>query len=191
MFVDEDFNAYGDQWELLSKIRKLSEVELDMLLRLHIVPTLGELSKTSDSNAKFSLEAIYTDKETNAKRLGRPKYLSPSQFNPKYNQWQLFTTVIDTTDAKFGISKDESGNMHILAMNDEAALAMQIAYESSIEFNDLPHGSFEDDFSRVLDFYSKHILSEGTKSFIRFQLERVCRYWKQDNSVIYKISYLQ
>ena len=48
VFVDEDFNAYGDQWELLSKIRKLSEVELDMLLRLHTVPTLGELSKTSE-----------------------------------------------------------------------------------------------------------------------------------------------
>lgn len=48
VFVDEDFNAYADQWELLSQIRKLSEVELDMLLRLHTVPTLGELSKTSE-----------------------------------------------------------------------------------------------------------------------------------------------
>lgn len=94
-------------------------------------------------------------------------------------------------DTKFAISKDELGNMHILAMNDEAALALQIAYESSIEFNDLPHSSFEDDFSRILDFYSKHILSESTKSFIKFQLERVCRYWKQDKDVIYTISYLQ
>ncbi len=34
--------------ELLSQIRKLSEVELDMSLRLHTVPTLGELSKTSE-----------------------------------------------------------------------------------------------------------------------------------------------
>ena len=32
--------------------------------------------------------------------MGRPKYLSPSSFNPKYNQWQLFKTVIDTTDAE-------------------------------------------------------------------------------------------
>ena len=48
VFVDEDFNAYADQWELLSQIRKLSEVELDMLLRLHTVPTLGELSTTSE-----------------------------------------------------------------------------------------------------------------------------------------------
>lgn len=55
---------------------------------------------TNDINANFSLEAIYTDKETNAKRLGRPKNLSPSYFNPKYSQWELFTTVIDTTDAE-------------------------------------------------------------------------------------------
>ena len=62
--------------------------------------TISCYYKTNDSNAKFSLEAIYTNKETNAERLGRPKYLSPSQLNPKYNQWQLFTTVIDTTDAE-------------------------------------------------------------------------------------------
>ena len=62
--------------------------------------TISCYYKTNDSNAKFSLEAIYTDKETNAKRLGRPRFLSPSSFNPKYNQWQLFTTVIDTTDAE-------------------------------------------------------------------------------------------
>ena len=62
--------------------------------------TISCYYKTNDSNAKFSLEAIYTDKETNAKRLGRPRLLSPNQFNPKYNQWQLFTTVIDTTDAE-------------------------------------------------------------------------------------------
>ena len=62
--------------------------------------TISCYYKTNDSNAKFALEAIYTDKETNAKRLGRPKYLSPSDFKPKYSQWQLFTTVIDTTDAE-------------------------------------------------------------------------------------------
>lgn len=62
--------------------------------------TISCYYKTNDSNAKFSLEAIYTNKETNAERLGRPKYLSPSSFNPKYNQWELFKTVIDTTDAE-------------------------------------------------------------------------------------------
>ena len=62
--------------------------------------TISCYYKTNDTNAKFSLEAIYTDKETNAKRLGRPKYLSPNFFNPKYNQWELFKTVIDTTDAE-------------------------------------------------------------------------------------------
>ena len=48
VFVDEDFNAYADQWEILSQIHKLSEVELDLLLQLHAVPTLGELSKTCE-----------------------------------------------------------------------------------------------------------------------------------------------
>lgn len=62
--------------------------------------TISCYYKTNDTNANFSLEAIYTDKETNAERLGRPKYLSKNMFNPKYNQWELFTTVIDTTDAE-------------------------------------------------------------------------------------------
>ena len=48
VFVDEDFNAYADQWEMLSQIHKLSEVELDLLLQLHAMPTLGELSKTCE-----------------------------------------------------------------------------------------------------------------------------------------------
>lgn len=62
--------------------------------------TISCYYKTNYTNANLSLEAIYTDKEKNAKRLGRPKYLSPSYFNPKYSQWELFTTVIDTTDAE-------------------------------------------------------------------------------------------
>lgn len=62
--------------------------------------TISCYYKTNDTNVNFSLEAIYTDKETNAKRLGRPKYLSPSYFKPKYSQWELFKTVIDTTDAE-------------------------------------------------------------------------------------------
>ena len=62
--------------------------------------TISCYYKTNDSYANFSIEAIYTDKETNAKRLGRPKHLSPRFFNPKRNQWELFTTVIDTTDAE-------------------------------------------------------------------------------------------
>ena len=49
VFVDEDFNAHADQWKLLSQVLKLSEVELDSLLRQHTVPTLGELSKTSEA----------------------------------------------------------------------------------------------------------------------------------------------
>lgn len=62
--------------------------------------TISCYYKTNDINGIFSLEAIYTDKELNAKRLGRPKFLSTNMFHSKYNQWELFTTVIDTTDAE-------------------------------------------------------------------------------------------
>ena len=63
--------------------------------------TISCYYKTNNINANFSLEAIYTDKETNANRLGRLKYLSPNNFAPKkVNEWQLCTTVIDTTDAE-------------------------------------------------------------------------------------------
>lgn len=49
VFVDEDFNVYADQWELLSQIHKMSETEIDSLLQQHLVPSLGELSKTSET----------------------------------------------------------------------------------------------------------------------------------------------
>lgn len=63
--------------------------------------TISCYYKSNNINANFLLETIYTDKETNAKRLGRPKNLSPSTFTPKkVNEWQLCTTVIDTTDAE-------------------------------------------------------------------------------------------
>ena len=57
--------------------------------------------KTNDANGHLSLEALYTDKQTNAERKGAPKYLSAGSLVPKPNQWQLFTTVIDTTDAEY------------------------------------------------------------------------------------------
>ncbi len=62
--------------------------------------TLSCYYKTNDIYGIFGVEGIYTDKETNAKRLGRPKYLSTNMFHSKYNQWELFTTTIDTTDAE-------------------------------------------------------------------------------------------
>ena len=62
--------------------------------------TISCYYKTNDINANFCLEAIYTDNQTNAERKGQATYLSPNAFSPKYNEWQLFTTVIDTTDAK-------------------------------------------------------------------------------------------
>lgn len=58
--------------------------------------------KTNDANGHLYLEALYTDKQTNAKRRGGPNYLSPSAFTVKKgNEWELFTAVIDTTDAQY------------------------------------------------------------------------------------------
>ena len=57
--------------------------------------------KTNDANGRIFLEALYTDEQTNAKRTGNgPTYLTQSNFvATKLNQWKLFTTVIDTTNA--------------------------------------------------------------------------------------------
>lgn len=63
--------------------------------------TMSCFYKNNDINAIFCLEAIYTDKQANAKRLGRPTHLSPNNFTVEnINQWKLFTTVIDTTNAE-------------------------------------------------------------------------------------------
>lgn len=57
---------------------------------------------TNDVNGHLYLEALYTDNQTNAKRRGGPNYLSPSAFTvKKVNEWELFTAVIDTTDAQY------------------------------------------------------------------------------------------
>lgn len=56
--------------------------------------------KTNDINTKFTIEAIYTDKVTNAKRIKRATYITPAEFAPKnVYEWQLCTAVIDTKDA--------------------------------------------------------------------------------------------
>lgn len=58
--------------------------------------------KTNDTNGIFCLEALYTDKQTNAQRKGGPNYLTNSFFRcEKANQWELLTAVIDTTDAEY------------------------------------------------------------------------------------------
>lgn len=56
---------------------------------------------SNDANGYLHLEALYTDKQMNAERKGAPKYLSAGTLVPKPNQWQLFTTVVDTTDAEY------------------------------------------------------------------------------------------
>ena len=49
VFVDDEFNAYVDQWALLSQIQRLTEAEVDLLLRQHMMPNLGELSKSCET----------------------------------------------------------------------------------------------------------------------------------------------
>lgn len=58
--------------------------------------------KTNDKRAKFYIEPIYTDKQTNANRLGRATVLPSSSWIFEVKDiytWQLCTTIIDTTDA--------------------------------------------------------------------------------------------
>lgn len=64
--------------------------------------TMSCFYKTNDINGEFWLEAIYTDKQENATRKGQAKYLSPNGHTvKKVNEWELFTTVVDTTDAEY------------------------------------------------------------------------------------------
>lgn len=57
--------------------------------------------KANNINVRLRLEAIYTDKETKANRLGWANNITTKSFKlEKVNEWQLCTTVIDTTDAK-------------------------------------------------------------------------------------------
>lgn len=64
--------------------------------------TMSCFYKTNDINAEFYPEAIYTDKQENATRKGQAKYLSPNEHTvKKVNEWELFTTVVDTTDAEY------------------------------------------------------------------------------------------
>lgn len=64
--------------------------------------TMSCFYKTNDINGEFWLEAIYTDKQENATRKGQAKYLSPNRLTvKKVNEWELFTTVVDTTDAEY------------------------------------------------------------------------------------------
>lgn len=64
--------------------------------------TMSCFYKTNDINGVFYLEATYTDKQENATRKGQAKYLSPNgHIVKKVNEWELCTTVVDTTDAEY------------------------------------------------------------------------------------------
>lgn len=49
VFVDDQFQAYSDQWNLLQKIQRLSNCQIEQLLQLYSNGMSLELSRTSDS----------------------------------------------------------------------------------------------------------------------------------------------
>lgn len=49
VFVDEDFNAYPDQWGVLMNVSKLAETLVDNIIGKHNVDSLGEFSKSSEN----------------------------------------------------------------------------------------------------------------------------------------------
>ena len=49
VFVDETFTPYNDQWTYLQRIQRISETQVDTILKEHSTTELGELSKTSES----------------------------------------------------------------------------------------------------------------------------------------------
>lgn len=69
VFVDENFNAYTYQWDLLAKIKRISEVEIDLLLQKHTVLYLGELSKTSESKPWEAPSIEYIDSDDFPKNI--------------------------------------------------------------------------------------------------------------------------
>lgn len=69
VFVDDNFKAYSDQWDVLKHVKRISEAEVDLLLRQHIVPSLGELSKTSDSKPWESPKIEYVTSDDFPKKM--------------------------------------------------------------------------------------------------------------------------
>lgn len=69
VFVDDEFNAYVDQWALLSQIQKLTEAEVDLLLRQHMMPNLGELSKSCETKPWETPQINTTLKDSYPKQI--------------------------------------------------------------------------------------------------------------------------
>ena len=136
--------------------------------------TISCYYKTNDSNAKFSLEAIYTDKQTKAKRLGQATYLSPSSFNPKYNEWELFTTVIDTTDAESDYIAFNFWEACTVAAGQIEAWICRPMVEEGAEYNGWTLSKEDYDYiganlldnSRTFDVGGNITLVKGTKKLV-------------------------
>lgn len=94
---DTDGNSHyiGVYWDGSQRVGRSIKIEKGKKY------TVSCYYKTNDINANLCIECIYTDKQTRAKRISRAENITPFEFKPKkVNEWQLCTTVIDTTDAK-------------------------------------------------------------------------------------------
>ena len=49
VFVDDEFQAYKDQWAYLYQVKKINEVQVDSLLSLYVVDDLSNLTTSSES----------------------------------------------------------------------------------------------------------------------------------------------
>lgn len=137
--------------------------------------TISCYYKTNDSNAKFSLEAIYTDKQKNGKRLGQATYLSPSSFAPKkVNEWELFTTVIDTTDAESDYIAFNFWEACTVAAGQIEAWICRPMVEEGAEYNGWTLSKEDYDYiganlldnSRTFDVGGNITLVKGTKKLV-------------------------
>ena len=129
--------------------------------------------KANDINARLNLEAIYTDKEINAKRLRWANNITTNNFKlEKVNEWQLCTTVIDTTDAK---SDYIAFNFWEICMNESGRVEAYIC-RPMVEEGDTYYGwtvSDEDndyvganliDNSRTFEVGGNTLEAKGTKT---------------------------
>ena len=79
VFVDDNFNAYADQWAFLQQINKMSFAEVDCTLSLHAnQEPLGSLSKTSESSPWERPES------TPMKREDFPNYITVTRSSGLY-----------------------------------------------------------------------------------------------------------
>ena len=153
--------------------------------------TISCYYKANDTNAKFSLEAIYTDNQTKGKRLGQATYLSPNGFAPKKaNEWELFTTVIDTTDAESDYIAFNFWEACTVAAGQIEAWICRPMVEEGAEYNGWTLSKEDYDYiganlldnSRTFDVGGNITLVKGTKKLVGDAYELKTTLGDDDNT---------